>query len=137
MPDNRDLNIRKRAENSFVYPGCCPGLRAALSDYGYLLAVHQELTLVALISLLAQKGEYDQKAALTADHLKRWLTLMDLMTDCFIRNGMFASEFTWNRVHYDFDDCLKLLGPEGVRHALKSVGSKKQACIAAPEKLAA
>jgi hypothetical protein len=137
MPNNRDLNIRKRAENSFVYPGCCPGLRAALSDYGYLLAVHQELTLGEFIALLVQLGEHNQKAALTADHLQRWLVLMELMIAGFGGNGMFVNEFTWNRVHYDFDGCLKLLGQEGVRRALKSVGSKKHACIAAPEKQAA
>jgi hypothetical protein len=137
MTDNRDLNIRKHAKNSFVYPGCCPGLRLALSDYGHLLAVHQKLTLGEFIALLAQLGEHNKKAALTADHLQRWLVLMELMIDSFVRNGMFVNEFTWNRVHYDFDGCLKLLSQEGVRRALKSVGSKEHACIAAPEKLAA
>ncbi|EAZ97228.1 hypothetical protein [Marinobacter sp. ELB17] len=125
MPYSRDLIIKKRAENSFIYPSCCPGLRPTITGYGNLIQNNENVQLSDFIGRVAAQAHTDPKAVNAANHLQRWFVLMELTMDSFIRHGQFPQTFNWKGLNYDFDACLEILGREGVKRAIKAGSLEK------------
>jgi len=88
-----------------------------INTYGNLLQAGETLTLIEFADRIdAHHNNF--RTMIEAGELRRWLELIHYCEDSIVNFGTLPVEFEYTDGVYDFDDIVKVLGPEAMNFLL-------------------